>query len=144
MQSASLHLAMPPVVIDNYREYLALGSNRSLKSVARRSGSPSIATLKRWSVRYDWRNLVAVYDKLLAKELAKFFEDQLKELNRPNVLTLTVAKQAFYNRVADDIQTLVAAGKNPNRFLKITVQEYIRLVRLERELHAEALRNKIS
>lgn len=49
--------------------------------------------------------------------------------------------KAFYNRFADDIKTLVAGGKNPRLSLKINVRDYLRIIRLEHDLQAGAVRN---
>ena len=127
-----------------YIAYLKLDRKRSLCKlwVAGGKRSPAIATLKRWSARYGWVELAAIHDELVADQMSSIFIEQLGSQNFPDMGVITIAKHAFYNRIARDIQQLATGGKNPKLSLKINVRDYVRLVRLERELHAEAIPGK--
>jgi len=73
--------------------------------------------------------------------MASLFQEKAEDhINGLGFQVIRIAKKAFYSRLARDVQKLAAGGKNPRLFLKVNVRDYIRLVRLERELRAEALR----
>ena len=115
---------------------------RSLSAISRlpERDVPSIATLKRWSARYGWASSASMHDELVSMQMSTLLIYGVADGDATDFKSITIAKRAFYYRLVRDIQKLQAEGKNPRRFLKINIRDYIRLVRLERELHAEAVR----
>lgn len=135
--------AMPSQILDCFKLYLLMEAPRSLAALSRlpEQDVPSIATLKRWSVRYGWAELANVHDESVAQQMASAFQENVEGyINGPAFQVILTAKKAFYSRLAHDVQKLAAGGKNPRLFLKINVRDYIRLVRLEHELRAKAIR----
>jgi len=47
---------------DAFREYLALGDDRSLRKLAKLKGKATSTQYKRWSSRYDWTGRARAYD----------------------------------------------------------------------------------
>lgn len=136
---------MPSQILHCFKLYLRIEAPRSLSALTRLPGQdvPSIATLKRWSVRYGWAELVNVLDESVAQQMASVFQETSQgHSDGPAFQVILTAKQAFYSRLARDVQKLAAGGKNPRVFLKINVRDYIRLIRLEHELRGSGSRRK--
>lgn len=133
---------VPSRIRDYYKKYLLMEAPRSLSALSRlpEQDVPSIATLKRWSARYGWASSAAMHDEFVSMQMSTSLIYEVADTDATKLKFITIAKRAFYDRLERDIQKLQAGGKDPRRFLKINVRDYIRLVRLERELHAEAVR----
>lgn len=148
MRNASVNCArksrskMNEDILAIFRRYLEMGENRSLSMLARECRSPSIATLKRLSARFGWASLAVTHDEVIASYmLSNFVDTSITSLFTKSDV-ISIGKRSFYNRVDQQVRGAFSRGKDPTRCLKINVRDYIRLVRLEHELHAEAVRIK--
>jgi hypothetical protein len=123
-----------------FRKYIERRGPRSLARLAEIEGSPSLSTLKRWSIRYGWCALASLHDELMNQHL-------IAELVSPRPLTaldlIEAGKTSFYTRAElskSDLEKL--SEKDRRRALNPSVSDFCRLIRLERELKRDLKSSK--
>jgi hypothetical protein len=93
----------------------------------------SIATLKRWSVRYSWQQKVADHDQAVAQQsMTIAINDQLRAV-RAHFKLIDSAKKRY--QVLADSDKPDATRARRKRVLKMTVSDYIRLLKAEDVLY---------
>jgi|GEM_PF-6919988 len=125
---------MPARVFFNYQQYLLLGPERSLAKLAATNRPPSLSTLKRWSTRYGWANLVALHEDLIAQRISSDLIETIAARVRTDSDLISIAKRNFYDRVVLDIDQVPLSKQDRRRILSPSVLDFIRLIKLEREL----------
>jgi len=121
---------MPPNVFSAYQRYFKL-NERSLAKLAEENDSPSLSTLKRWSIRYGWLTLAKVHDEALTQRM---LHDLVERRTLTTLELIAEGKKNFLNwaRVDGDVRELSARERR--HLSQPTVRDFIRLIRFEQEL----------
>ena len=105
--------------------YLGMGEDRSLEKLfgyCRDEGIiASIATLKQWSIKYAWQALLEQIEADIADELGKALLPDHVERTKNDLAHIQRMKLKFYRKVESDE-------------IDITVEEYIKLLKIEETL----------
>lgn len=100
--------------------------------------NPSLSTLKRWSSRYGWRALASLHDQAITQRMSTDLLDAIRAQARKNSDIISIAKDNFYERVAIDTEMAGLCKKDRRRVLTPSVLDFVRLIKLERELKNDA------
>lgn len=117
--------------------YLNQDSRRSLRRLAEecaeRGIKASVPTLKRWSARYGWQQHVAEYDQAVAEQSMAATVDNRVRAMQAHFKLIDSAKRRC---------DLLLDPNNPNlspaqrrRATRMTVSDYVRLLKIETELY---------
>jgi len=129
---------MPNDVFSMYRQYLALGGKRSLTMLADMASSPSLSTLKRWSIHYGWTALVATHDEIIAQRMMTEFTNRTR-LSTEDLIHAGITN--FYKLTEPNSADPALSKKERRRILNPSVLDFCRLIRLERELRRDLKRH---
>lgn len=109
-----------------FEYYYSLGSSRTLQAVAKKFNR-HLATVKRWSISFNWQQRVEQRDKEVGKELEK------------RATEAAVASRQLYRetirKMVDEFIRAVEAGKIRIR----NIHEFEKIVRLDMDLMAMGL-----
>lgn len=130
-------LSMPAPARDALELYLKQNSRRSLRQLARecaRDGiKAALPTLKRWSSRYGWHQKAAEHDRAMTeRSMAITINHNVRAL-RAHFKLLDSAKKRYDGLGDARKPDSTPAGRK--RALKITVSDYIRLLKAEDVLY---------
>jgi hypothetical protein len=129
--------AMPGPARAACKLYLDQDPTRSLRQLAKACAEHGIKasspTLKRWSARYGWQQQIAEHDRKLSEQsMAITISNGVRAL-RSHFKILDSAKERFGG--LDDPEGSSTAPTRRKRALKITVSNYIRLLKAEDQLY---------
>jgi hypothetical protein len=129
---------MPERVARAFEAYVALGSKRSLNSLAGvkrdQGGDRGIATLKRWSARYRWQTLLAQHQREVVAKMQREFKERVLGGKLNALQTLELAKERFYGRILIDPNDPKLTDAQRRRALKITLNDFFKLIKIEQLL----------
>lgn len=127
---------MPIRVATALADYLELGSRRSLVRLAEHYGhdGPSIATLKRWSPRYCWREHAEAHDRAFVAAMDVRLRERAQQQICNELEAIAAAKERFYERVVLDPDDPALTPAQRRRALEPTLADFGRLLKLERML----------
>jgi hypothetical protein len=125
---------MPSRVARVFAAYITLSQRRSLKLLAEVKELPSIATLKRWSARYQWQARRAAHDLELAEQMLGNLTRAETDKRLNDLKAIESAKDRFYQRVLIDPNDGNLTAAQRRRALKLTVSDYCKLVKLKYSL----------
>lgn len=127
---------MPGRVRAAFKWYLDQSPRRSLQDLIthckENSFDVSIATLKRWSRRYEWQRHVAEHDRVLAEEAKAITYDRREQAIHLQ-LRLAIAALEPYEQLID-ANSLGGTPARPGRSPKIKIREYLKLIEIEEKL----------
>jgi len=71
-----------------FEEYLLMGSNRSLRSLAKQMGRPAsyVTQLERWSAQFHWQEKARAYDAEQAERRRREIEEERDKVDREHLL----------------------------------------------------------
>jgi hypothetical protein len=128
---------MPARVGQAFKLYLAQTCRRSLRRLAKecqaRDLNASIATLKRWSVRYGWQRLVAEHDRAAAEKSMAITVDHRVRAMQAHFKLIDSAKQRHYWLIDPNNPNVTPAQRK--RATHMTVSDYVRLLKMEDQLY---------
>jgi hypothetical protein len=115
--------------------YLSQNARRSLRELAKECAAKgiraSLPTLKRWSARYGWQQLVADHDRAAAERtMSQAVEYQAHAMNAYFKL-IDSAKSRYYWLVDPDNPNVTPAQRK--RATTMTLSDYLRVIKLEME-----------
>lgn len=126
---------MPARAATAFEAYLGLGDHPSLESIARKQGGPSIATLKRWSKRYQWKTRLTAYNRQRSKLRHEAFMKSLVDQRENDLKVINRAKEAFFKRIDIDPNDPNLTPAQRRRAMKpITIAQFCKLIKLEQQL----------
>lgn len=129
--------SMPEPVLNALRVYLDQSARRSLRRLvedcAQRGVRASIATVKRWSTRYRWQQHVASHDRALVEQSMAMTIDHNARALQTHFQLIDLAKKRF-DALCDPNNPNVTAAQR-GRATKMTVSDYLRLIKAEAEVY---------
>jgi hypothetical protein len=123
---------MPIDALSMYQRYLGMQGTRSLARLAEDETAPSLSTLKRWSIRYDWRALVSAHDQVTAQQI---MTDLVNRSTTASSDFLTVGIHSFLKLI--ELEGSEPTERDTRRIFNPSVLDFCRLIRLERELRRD-------
>lgn len=130
--------AMPTHVAAVFYDYLGLPQRRSLARLAAMNSSrryPSVASLKRWSSRFEFIERARSHDRAAVEVMEERFNEAMRARVRSDAQAIAAAKQRFFDRCVDPSDpTLTPAQRR--RALSPTLTDFVRLLKIERMLLA--------
>lgn len=142
--------SMPGPVRDTLKVYLEQRSRRSLRRLAAECAQhgikASLPTLKRWSVRYGWQQLVVEHDRAAAEQSMATIVDYRVKAMQAQFKLIDSAKKRHYWLLDPNNPSLTPAQRR--RATHPTVSDYIRLLKMEDQLYKrlerfEAMRSAV-
>ena len=88
----------------------------------------SVATVKRWSARYNWRHFVQEHDKMLQRNVVTAIVDSEVDRLRTQFEAMRVMEERFFANIDNDIP-------QRKRATDMTFNRWIKLLRAEEQLH---------
>ena len=130
-------LPMPDAVRNALNLYLNQDSRRSLRRLAEQCAGrgirASIATLKRWSVRYGWQRLVADHDQAATTASVASSFNRCLQATSNDFSLIDLAKNRIYSLIDPNNANVSLAQRR--RAKRPTVSDYCKLVKLEIALY---------
>jgi hypothetical protein len=130
--------------------YLNQDSRRSLRQLAEQCAQhgirASLPTLKRWSARYHWQQLVAEHDRAAAEQsMARTIDSQARAM-QAHLKLIDSAKQRHYWLLDPNNPNLTPAQRR--RATRVTISDYVKILKMENELYKrlerfEAMRSAV-
>jgi hypothetical protein len=132
-----MSVLVPGRVCYALKMYLDQEPRRSLRQLAgecaNHSIKASLPTLKRWSVRYRWQQLVAEHDRAATEEsIAKTIDFQARAV-QAHFKLIDSAKRRYDWILDPNNPNLTPAQRR--RATRVTVSDYVRLLKIETELY---------
>ena len=93
----------------------------------------SLPTLKRWSVQYDWRRSVAEHDRATLEESTAKAIDSQAWVTETHFKLIDLAKRRYDWLLDPNNPNLTPAQRT--RVTRVTVCDYVRLLKIENELY---------
>ena len=127
---------MPPPAYVALELYLNQ-TRRSLRQLAaecvQRGVRASVATLKRWSARYDWKGYTAEHDRAALEQNIALTVDFRLQAMQAHFKLIASAKRRYYWILDPSNPNLTPAQRR--RATRVTVSDYVRLFKIEAELY---------
>lgn len=123
-----------------FQHYLGLGPIRSLARAVEGCRSRgifvSLSTLKRWSIRFGWADLLAKHDGLVGEVLlARSVGMQADQLTR-DLHAVSVLKGRFLDRARVDPADPNLSAAERRRVVNVSLNDYLKLLTIEHDLLA--------
>jgi hypothetical protein len=125
---------MPPQVSAAFSIYRDMG-RRSLKLLqGELPRTRSIATLKRWSAKYNWQDQVAVHDRQMFEQSRAISNEARVERTMAELKTIRVLQDRFYDRLIDPNDPTITPKQRRRALKSVSVREFCTLLKVEMEL----------
>lgn len=129
--------SMPGPVRDALKLYLDEENRRSLRLLvgkcAQHGITASLPTLKRWSARYHWQQLVVEHDQAVAEQsMARTIDSQALAMQAHFKLIDTAKRR--HDCLLDPSNPMLRPAQR-RRATRVTVSDYVRLLKMEDELY---------
>jgi hypothetical protein len=135
---------MPGPVRDALTLYLDEETRRSLRLLvgkcAQHGIKASLPTLKRWSARYRWQQLVAEHDRAAAEQSMAITVDHCVRTVQAHLKLIDSAKRRYDWLLDPDNPDLTPAQRR--RATHITVSDYVKVLKVEMELYKRLERSE--
>jgi hypothetical protein len=129
--------SMPGPVRDALKLYLDEEARRSLRLLVEKCAEhgikASLPTLKRWSARYHWQQLVAEHDRAAAEQHMSQIVDYRVKAMQAHFKLIDSAKRRCDLLLDPNNPNLTPAQRR--RATRVTVSDYVEILKVENELY---------